>query len=170
MTDTPPNINMLSQLGFKFTLARAPHLTYFTNAVELPGINLSVAEQPTPFVSIPFSGKCTYDDLTVQFKIDENFGNWFELHEWITALGSPVDFSGYRALKEKPVGDKNGLTSDMELTILKSSMTPNIGITFKDAFPVAISPLTFNAQDLDVEYLSATATFRYLRYEVRRTT
>lgn len=170
MTSTPQNINMLSQLGFKFTLARAPHLQYFTNAVELPGINLSVAEQPTPFVSIPFSGKCTYEDLTVQFKIDENFGNWFELHDWITALGSPASFAGFRELKDKPLGDQKGLTSDIELTILKSSMTPHIGITFKDAFPTSISPLTFNAQDLDVEYLSATATFRYLRYDVRRTT
>lgn len=171
VTDSQPNnINMLSQLGFKFTLARAPHLQYFTNAVELPGINLGVVEQPTPFVSIPFSGKCVYDDLTVQFKIDENFGNWFELHEWITALGSPVDFAGYKTLKEKPLGDKKSLTSDIELTILKSSMLPNISITFRDAFPTSISPLTFNAQDLDVEYLSATATFRYLRYDVKRTT
>jgi hypothetical protein len=170
MTSTPNNINMLSQLGFKFTLARAPHLTYFTNAVELPGLNLSVVEVPTPFVSIPLSGKCTYDDLAVQFKVDENFGNWFELHDWITALGSPVDFSNYKTLKEKPVGDKKGLTSDIELTIMKSSMMPNIGVTFKDAFPISISPLTFNSQDLDVEYMSATATFKYLSYSVRRTT
>jgi hypothetical protein len=171
MTDSmPTNINMLSQLGFKFTLARAPNLVYFTNVVELPGINLSVAEQSTPFVSIPFSGKCSYEDLTIQFKIDENFGNWLELHDWITALGSPVDFSGFRTLKEKPLGDKKGLTSDIELTIMKSSMTPNVGITFKDAFPVSISPLTFSSQDLDVEYLSGTASFRYLSYSVRRTT
>ena len=170
MTTTPSNINMLSQLGFKFTLARAPNMTYFTNAVELPGINLSVVEQPTPFVSIPFSGKIRYDDLAIQFKVDENFGNWFELHNWMVALGSPVNFTGYRDLKDTPAGDKNGLTSDLELTIMKSSQTPNIGITFKDAFPVAISPLTFTSQDIDVEYLTATATFRYLSYSVRRTT
>lgn len=170
MTSTPTNINMLSQLAFKFALARAPHLSYFTNAVELPGLTLTVAEVPTPFVTIPLSGKCVYDDLTVQFKIDENFQNWFEIHNWMAALGSPVNFDGFRELKEAETGSRNGLTSDIELTIMKSSMTPNIGVTFRDAFPVAISPLTFNAQDLDVEYLSATATFRYLRYDVRRTT
>lgn len=170
MTSTPTNINMLSQLGFKLSLARAPHLVYFTSAVEIPGLTLGVAEVATPFVSIPLSGKMRYDDFTVQFKVDENFENWLELHDWMSALGSPSNFAAYKELKDNPLGSKNGLTSDIEVTIMKSSMTPNIGVTFKDAFPISISPLMLTSQDLDVEYLSATASFRYLTYSVRRTT
>lgn len=168
--DQPENINLLSQLGYRFTLARAPHVTFMTQAVELPGIQLSVAEAPTPFVTIPLSGKVTYDELSINFKVDENMNNYLEIQDWMTQLGSPQDFSGYRELQNAPEGSKSGLTSDLTLSILKSSMTPNLSVVFKDAFPVQVSSLLFNSTDTDVEYLQATVTFRYLLYQFRRAT
>ncbi len=41
------NRNFLAPTGFKFQLNRTPKVTYFGNAVNIPAIDLGVAEQPT---------------------------------------------------------------------------------------------------------------------------
>ena len=164
------DINFLSQFGFKFTLARLPEVTFMTQSVELPSVQLGVIEQPTPFVSIPLSGKITYENLSVTFKVDENMVNYTKTHQWMTDLGSANDFTGYSRLKNSPIGSKEWLTSDITLSILKSSMNPNISVVFKDAFPTALSGLRFGTTDIDVAYLEATVVFDYLSYEFRTVT
>ena len=50
------NRNYLSPTGFLFALERCPKVSFFSNSVSLPEINLGVAEQPTYLKNLPRPG------------------------------------------------------------------------------------------------------------------
>ena len=41
------NRNYLSDVGFKFSLAKAPKVDFFSNTATLPGLSLGVVNQPS---------------------------------------------------------------------------------------------------------------------------
>ena len=66
------NRNFLAPTGFKFQLNRTPKVTYFGNAVNIPSIDLGVAEQPTYLRDIPLPGdKLQFADFRLRFLVDE---------------------------------------------------------------------------------------------------
>lgn len=170
-TNNISNYNMLSPVGFKFNIARAPNLNYTIQRANLPGIRLSSNKIPTPFVPIPITGKITYNQFSVDFKVDEDLNNYLEIHNWMTALGSEQNFSGYKTLKDNQTttfSTKNGLTSDINLSIMTSAMRPNISVDLKDCFPIDLSDLDLSVTDSTLEYVNARVSFEYLRYEITR--
>jgi hypothetical protein len=160
------NKNFLSPLGYKFTLSRAPAISYNVQSLRLPGIQLSNGETPTPFVPIPVTGKISYNAFGVTFRLNEDMTDYLEIHNWMESLGSPVDFTGYKALEDAQVGSTDMLTSDINVSIMNSSMNPNIRIDFFDAFPIGIGDVEFNTVDTSVNYIECSVEFRYLRYEI----
>ena len=83
------------------------------------------------------------------------------------ALGNAKDFQGHRNLANAENGSKFTLTSDISVSILKSSMNPNKKFVFKDAFPVNIGDLVFNTIDTDINYIESSVTFEYTYYELK---
>ena len=64
------NRNFLSPVGFKFNLTRAPKIAFFTNSVNLPGLDLGVAQQPTYLKMIPIPGDIlTFNDFSLRFLV-----------------------------------------------------------------------------------------------------
>ena len=56
----------------------------------MPAIALSDVVIPTPFKSIPMQGdQLTFDNLTINFIVDEFLENYLSLHEWMTGIGFP---------------------------------------------------------------------------------
>ena len=83
------NKNFLSPTGFKFILNRAPKVVFFSNQVNIPGINLGVTEQPTYLTDIPIPGdKIEFNDLNLRFLVDEDLENYLEIQHWIRGLGT----------------------------------------------------------------------------------
>lgn len=160
------NKNFLSPLGYKFSLARAPALTYNVQSVRIPGVQMSNGDSPTPFVPIPTTGKVTYNTLGVTFRLNEDLTDYLEIYNWMTAIASPDNFAAYKALKNADVGATDQITSDLNVTIMNSGMNANISFDFYDAFPVGISDLDFNTVDTSVNYIECSVEFRYLRYEI----
>lgn len=168
LENTPTNSNFLSPLNFKFSIKRAPHINFFIQKISLPSINLPTYDSPNPFVKIPQPGEhLTYGDLDVTFKVDEDLQNYLEIHNWIRALGKPSDFSEYKTLADKAVYTGDGIRSDISLTILSSAKNPNYEIIFTDAYPTELSKLTFDTTDQTVDYIEASATFKYILFEIR---
>ena len=124
---------------------------------------IQAIDYPNPLVNIPYSGEqIDYEPLGIDYKIDEDFANWFEIQDWLTGLGFPQEFDQYEDLKSQENNKLgSGLKSDISLHILNSSKKPNMEFIFHDAFPVSLSSLTFDTTDPDVDYLEATAVFRY---------
>ena len=164
------NRNFLAPTGFKFQLNRTPKVTYFGNAINIPSIDLGVAEQPTYLRDIPLPGdKLQFADLNLRFLVDEGLENYMEIQNWLTSLGYPESFnqSAYSS-KSSLAFKSNNIFSDGSLIIMSSNQNPNLNINFEDMFPISLTELTFDSSLGDIEYLEATVTFRYKLYTIDR--
>lgn len=166
----PSNINPLSPNGFLFSIQKLPELNFFAQTVNLPGITLGSPEYGNPFQVQPIPGESlTYDQLTVQFLIDEKMANYQALYNWIVALGFPNDYEQYTTFVSE---DNRGITSelatnysDATLQILSGNNQIVKTVQFVDLFPIAIDSLQFAGTNTDVQYLIGNATFRYGYYK-----
>lgn len=167
INNTPSNKNFLSPLNFTFILKRSPSLNFFVQKINLPGLSLSPINTPTPQLRVPISGDhIEYETLKVTFKVDEDFENYFEIHNWIRGLGYPVDQREYAALSNASVSSGAGVKSDIVVIIADGLKNPNVEITFKDAFPIDLSELIFEVTDTDINYVTATVVFSYLYFDI----
>ena len=165
----PDNVNFLSPLGFKFVLKRTPNLVYFLTDVNLPSVTLGNIEYANPFKIIDMPGdNMDFGDLQVTFRVDEDFGNYLEILNWMKGLGSPNSFDEYSYLSKQPTGSGKGLYCDASLFVLNSSMVPNIQIDFIDVFPVALSDINLTVTDSDVNYVVNTVTFKYKIWNIKK--
>jgi len=184
----PTKFDYASPTQFKFQLAKLPKVEYFTTACNIPGISLGTTLQPTPLADIPLPGDTlSFGDLEITFLVDENLENYREIHGWMYGIGFPKARTQFAELvsankdrfptsgKDSLVTDagkvKYGATplgpifSDATLNVLSSKNNTNIEVRFNDVFPTTLSGLNFNQQADDVNYLSATVSFKYKIYE-----
>ena len=52
----PDNLNYLSNISFRLTMQDAPNLTWFCQAVNVPGVSIEGIDVFTPYVTMPFAG------------------------------------------------------------------------------------------------------------------
>jgi len=166
------NRNYLSPVGFKFTLAKEPKVTFFCTSSKIPEINLQTEIQSTYLKDIEIPGdKITFGDLSLKFLVDEDMVNYMAIHRWITGLGFPESAQDYRDL----IGDQNDVTqpldpkkafSDGSLYILDSNYNTSAVVKFKDLYPVSLTSLEFNSTQTDIQYFTAQASFKYTIYSI----
>jgi len=163
------NRNFLSPIGFKFTFAKNPKISFFCNSASIPQIDLSLALQPTYLKDIDVPGdKITYSDFSLKFLVDEDMVNYMAIHNWITGLGFPETTQQYKDLitNEDEIEDPKKAFSDGSLYILDNNYNTNAIVKFKDLFPITLSSLDFNATQPDIQYFTAEATFKYTIYNI----
>jgi len=164
LQNLPANLSYLSPVGFKFSLANFPEVTYFCQSANIPGISLSTIPIPLPYKDIEEPGDTvTYEELTIRFIIDENMKNWLSIYDWITALGFPTP---EHAKKRQILKDNMELRTDAVLTVLTSNMNAQINFKFFECFPLNLSSISFDASGTDIDYVVADVSFRYDMYEV----
>ena len=165
----PDNLNYLSNISFRLMIEDAPHLTWFCQSANVPGISVDAIEIPTPFANIPYAGgNVSFEELSVTFIVDEHLKNWIEIYDRCIALGLAEGHEKFRLLKEKSdLTARGGTVSTIVLTILTSAINPQMEFHFYEAFPISISSLDFTSGATDVEYFTATAAFRYTNYEIK---
>jgi len=167
--NTPVNKNFLSPLNFNFYIQRAPHLNFFAQSVNLPGVSFINPIQTNPFTNIPQPGdRIHFEDLTVTFNVDEDLQNYLEIHNWIRSLGFPENFQEYAQIKAQQPTSGAGIRSDLTLFISNGIKIPNFEVTFREAFPIAISRLNFQTTDSTIDYITASATFKYIFFEIQK--
>ena len=163
------NRNFLSPVGFKFTLAKEPKVTFFCNSARIPEINLEVVQQSTYLKDIDVPGdKLTYGDLSIRFLVDENMENYMAVHNWLTGLGFPETTEQFTELTTTDAGirDQKSAFSDGSLYILNSNFRNTAVVKFKDLFPVSLTSLEFDATPNDIQYFTAEASFKYTVYNI----
>ena len=164
--------NFLAPTGFQFSVTRSPKVSYFGNMINIPGITLGVAQQPSYLKNIDVPGeKLTYGDLEIRFLVDENMENYMAVHNWLTGLGFPetpqqfidktTDSDGIRDLEEQ--------YCDGGLHILNSNLRDVAVVKFQNLFPVSLTSLSFDATETDINYFTASAAFRYTVYNITDT-
>lgn len=167
------NRNFLSPVGFKFTLNRAPKVSFFSNAANIPGLSLGVAVQPSYLKDIDTPGdKIVFGDFNLRFLVDENLENYMEIQDWIRGLGYPESLEEiYNLQSQNRYVDTSNtkmmdIYSDGTLEVLTSSMNTNFNVKFKDLFPVELTSLEFDATSSDVQYFTAEVSFKYTIYTI----
>ena len=163
------NRNFLSPIGFKFTLAKEPKVSFFCNSARIPDISLGTTLQPSYLKNIDVPGdKLQYGDFSLRVLVDENLENYMKIHNWLTGLGSPESLQQYKDLitTENDEKDENNQFSDGSLHILNSNFRNVAIVKFKDLFPVFLTSLDFEANENDVNYFTAEVTFKYTIYNI----
>tara|TARA_R110002074_G_scaffold230284_1_gene401829 strand:- start:310 stop:828 length:519 start_codon:yes stop_codon:yes gene_type:complete len=165
----PENINFLSNLGFKFSVRKLPNVSWFVQTVSVPGMSLPEAEHPTPFQMTYRPGRTVeFNPLMVTFKVDEEINAFIELTNWMRGIGFPESYSEYKKNTQGQNAQGDAVVSDATLMILNSNMNATHEITFLDLFPIEVAPLEFASTSGDIEHLTVSASFRYLRYDIRK--
>lgn len=163
------NRNFLSPIGFKFTLAKDPKISFFSNSARIPDINLGVTVQPTYLKMLDTPGDIiNYGDFSLRFLVDENMENYMAIHNWITGLGFPESTKQFKDLTTNDAGsrDLKEQYSDGSLRILNSNYNTVAVVKFLDLFPVTLSSLEFEATDSDYNYFTAEVVFKYTIYDI----
>ncbi len=167
------NRNFLSPTGFRFSLRRSPKSAFFCNQVNIPDIQLGVANQATYLRDLPVPGdKIDFGDLNIRFLIDEDLGNYMEIQKWIRGLGFPENLNQFEDLESqaeifgKYANDQDNIYSDGTLSILTNNLIPKYQVFFKGLFPYSLSTLTFDATQTDQEYFTADVAFKYTMYNI----
>ena len=163
------NRSFLIPNSFGFTIERAPTVGFFGSIINVPGFTLGVAAQPTYLKEIPRPGEIlNFEDLTLNFMVDEGLQNYLEIDKWMRGLGFPEDIKQIYDLQDDATVDSVGLNiySDATLTIYNNQSQPAFRVKFKDIFPYYLSPLEFNAQMPEAEVLTCQVAFKYSIYTI----
>ena len=163
------NRNFLAPVGFKFTLAKYPKVSFFSNSARIPELSLGTAIQPSYLKDIDVPGeKLTYGDLTVRFLVDENMKNYMAVHNWLKGIGfpeTPQQFAD-QTTNSDGVRDEKEVFSDGSLHILNSNFQDVAIVKFSDLFPVGLTSLEFDATETDINYFTAEVVMRYTVYNI----
>lgn len=163
LEQVPSTVNLQSPLGFRFFIKRLPNVAFFVNKMNLPGITLPAAEEATPFMMLPKPGDhVVYEQLVLNFRIDEGMENYFSLQDWLQTIGGLKGGEAYGRLAAKPEYTGYGLESEILVSVLNAQKNVVRNITYSDSWPTQLKlDNIFDAGLTEVQYFSATAIFRF---------
>ena len=163
------NRNFLSNVAFKFNLAKFPKVDFFSNSARIPELNLELTRQPSYLKNIDIPGeRLTYGDLTLRFLVDENMENYISVYTWLKGLGFPESTKEFKDLTTDKDGQRDSKEAfcDGTLRILNSNYREVAQVKFRDLFPTSLTSLDFDATNTDIQYFTAEATFKYTIYNL----
>ena len=150
-------INKNPALGtsFKLEIPGFPHLNYFVQMTELPGLTMSGVDTPwsNNATNMP-SNRIEYDPLNVTMLVDEEYQNYDSIRMWMTEI-----------IKTEPV--LNAM-KDITLHILNSNKNNIAAIKFYRAYPTMVAAIPLESSTGDTQPITCALTFRYQFYELVR--
>lgn len=172
------NRNFLSPVGFKFNISKMKGVDFFCQSANVPALQLPPSTQHTRFNDIPHPGdELTYEPLKLRFLVDENMKNYYQVHDWMRNIATPVkaeEFTYNRGDLETPhrrrnqrdVGTfGNQWKSDASLIILSSNYRPVAEFIFRDCWPTSLSTINFDAAVQDIQYFTAEISMLYTYFD-----
>ena len=161
--------NYLSPIGFILVLEKAKKVSFLCQKATIPTFSMgSIDVRARGFVALPFEGNATFSDFTIEFIVDEDLENYMEIHNWMRAIsGAITSEDAYNWKKMYPLESRPS-TSAATLQVLNNNNLNNFDVRFFDMFPVELSALPFDVTGSDNEFFTASVTFRYSYYELRK--
>ena len=159
----PKELNQLNVVSFQTNFTRLPNVNFFCQRVNIPAMNLGMAVQSTPFTDVNIPGdKLTFEQMTMNFYVNEDLSNYLEIYNWLISLGFPDNHKQYN-LKPNSLNfaANETLTSDMNLILETNKSNPNFRVVFKDAFPVSMGSIELDTAATSLEPIVVDATFAY---------
>ena len=100
----------------------------------------------------------SFDNLTIEFLVDENLENWRELYDWMRTIYLVDDYKNFES-------ETSTHFTEGSILLLNSAMNVNKEIRFHNLLPISLSGIDFDSTDTDLSPRSATATFDFDFYE-----
>lgn len=171
ITRIPENVNYLQATKFLLTFDRIGSTQYFCQAVNIPGISIGQVMLNTPSGDVYSPGnKISYNQLNIDFTVDEKLDSWQQLHAWFRSIASPESFDERKRLTSQQNqyhNNKLNQYSDATLTVLNNLNNPVLRVKFTNVFPVSLSDINFDTKMTadDIIYSTATFVFDYHTFE-----
>jgi hypothetical protein len=151
------NPSFAMPMNFRLTIdgLKYKNVMFSVQRVTIPDITAQFAQvnYRTTNLGVP-ADKIAYSDLELSFMVDEDFTNYREVHDWL--------FDNV-AVNDSPTANK---TKDISLIVLSSHYNPVLEFKFVDAYPTNLGAVQFDSTVADVEYLVASATFKYSYFRI----
>lgn len=167
---TPCNTDLLQSSKFILSFPRLLTTQFFCQAVNIPGISVNNPVQNTPFSDLNIPGdKINYDNFTMEFLVDEELLSWIQVHDWLRGISFPTEFQEYTDLKDATRYSRQvrfPQYADADLITQSAINQSKIKFHFVDMFPVALSGVNLDIRQSSERVLTATATFRYKRFDI----
>ena len=148
-------INFLSNNMFRleFSCSRFLNNSFSDTivSVNVPGFQLGIITHPTPVRAIERPGdSIIYNDLSLEFNVDENLINWYTIYKWINDL---------RDMEETDFD--NSEVCRATLTLLTNKNNSNKSIEFDNVFPYNLSDFQMALNDGEQTGIICETTFKY---------
>jgi len=154
--------NFLSPIEFRFVIQRLPHVTFFVQSANVPGLSAAPVPVATPFNKFFTHGdELDYNTFNIQIRVDENMKSYSEIMNWMLGLNFPEQFSQFAYLEE---GD--GLYSYSTLTIMTNSKNPNIELKLVNIFPISLSEIDLDTKNETITPAIVDIAFQIDRFEL----
>ena len=141
--------------NFQFTIENAPLMSKKVVSTTLPNLSLGEITLPTRTVDYTMAGsKITFGKVLLDFILDEDFGNYMEIYDWMNYLRNPKNYPKF-----------NEKYSDGTLIILNNTKNPIRQFKFIDMFPIELADVQFATSNNDDTTVSATFSFSYFETE-----
>tara|TARA_Y100000590_G_scaffold47747_1_gene50549 strand:- start:3949 stop:4470 length:522 start_codon:yes stop_codon:yes gene_type:complete len=159
----PKELNQLNVVSFQTNFTRLPNVNFFCQRVNIPAMTLGATIQTTPFSDVNFAGdKLTFEQMTMNFYVNEDLSNYLEIYDWLISLGFPDNYKQYN-LKDSSLNfaANETTTSDMNLILETNKSNPNYSVVFREAFPVSLGSIELDTAATTLEPIVVDATFAY---------
>lgn len=172
LTTSDTQYNFLKNSQFQLVIPRLPNVSFYTVNTGIPEMSVGYPTMPTPFKPIPVTGEVAdFGDLVVRFIVDFKMNNYFEVYKWMKGYARVNDHQNLKDYIAENDGNpevvtEKSLTSDIQFVIMSDRGCEIARVEYYDAFPTSLSGLDLTTQVSDVEYLVATATFKYSYYKI----
>ena len=156
-------INYLNPTAFETNFQRIPKTSFTCTSISIPSLALGVTNYASLFSDLPIEGdKILFEQLSLEFIVNEDFSNYLEIYNWITSIGFPENFQQF-SLKEslQATSGTDTLKSDMSIIVNTNKSNPNYEVKFKDAFPTTLGNVDFIAGSPSIAPIAVGATFAF---------
>jgi len=151
--DSGANLDFATNLDSTITFTRYPELQLYTQRAPLPPIAAIYPDiQGARLRYAHAAASVQWDTVNVTFIVLKNLSNYVAIHNWLV-----------ESIDKK----REDITSDASQIFTTGDKVPVREAHYINMYPVALSGLNQNVDSGQIEYQTATVTFRYYYYEFK---
>lgn len=159
--------NFLQPSGFKVIVSKQdfPYLSFMVQSIQHPSMEVSATDLGYKRIaSVPFVGNTVeFGGVTMDVILDENMNVYGEIYNWMENMletKHQLNRGIFYRSDNTSLSDYN----DIRVQVLTSSNNPNREFVYRNAFPVSLGDIQFNATT-DETFITCPVTFRFDIFE-----
>jgi hypothetical protein len=159
------NIDPAQSNNYKVIFSRLPNVVFMCQKVTIPGVSTPTVSQANPFNAIPQTGDhLSYEKLTLEFIVNEDYSNWLEVLKWQKGLAFPENFDQFEEINNSD----DGLYSDCSVILMNGTSNPTKRLVYKDVLPVYLSGFMLDSAVQQSTIITASATFEFTTFNIEK--